>query len=206
MLRRYLRWRFELVALMLTATLGALAVTNRRHLDFLASSLDTIPPAIAGWTQTDTQQLSPQVLSKLLPTSYLSRTYQRGSQQLGLFIAYYAQQRAGENMHSPKNCLPGAGWEIWQQDAAFIPVGDSQVKVNKYSIQNSGQRLLMYYWYQSRHRIIASEYLGKFLLVRDALVSGYTAGSIVRISLPDAPGAADQGAAFAAALIPEVER
>lgn len=206
MLARYCSWRFRLTVVILTTTLAAAAFTGRRRPDFLSLPLETIPTTISGWIQVGSQSLTPSVLSKLLPTAYLSRTYQKGDQQAGLFIAFYAQQRAGENMHSPKNCLPGSGWEIWQQGSAYIPVNGQQVKVNKYRIQNSGQRMLIFYWYQSRHRIIASEYLGKLLLVRDALVNGYTAGSIVRLSLPDLPTSTEQGISFATALIPMVHR
>jgi EpsI family protein len=150
--------------------------------------------------------LGARVLKVLLPTSYLARTYQKGDQQLGLFVAFYAQQHAGESMHSPKHCLPGSGWEIWNYDSVLIPVAGRQVRVNKYSIDHTGQRMLMFYWYQSRQRIIASEYLGKLLLVRDALVDGRTAGSIVRITIPDAAGASDEAITFASGLIPQVER
>jgi EpsI family protein len=206
MLAQLCNWRFVLIVLLLTATLVASALGDRRRADALAAPLETIPPSIAGWTQTGSGQLSARVLSKLLPTSYLSRGYQKGSQQMGLFIAFYAQQRAGESMHSPKNCLPGSGWEIWKQDSALIPVKGNEFRVNKYSIQNSGQRMLIFYWYQSGRRIIASEYLGKILLVRDALMDGHTAGSIVRIDLPDVPSSNDEGVAVASALIPQVQR
>jgi hypothetical protein len=66
--------------------------------------------------------------------------------------------------------------------------------------------MLMFYWYQSKTRIVASEYMGKILLARDTLLSGHTAGSIVRIMLPDTPAANAEGVAFATRLIPEVER
>jgi EpsI family protein len=109
-------------------------------------------------------------------------------------------------MHSPKNCLPGSGWEIWKYDSAWIQTNTGKVKINKYSIENSGQRSLVFYWYQSKSRIIASEYLGKILLVQDALMDGRTAGSIVRIIVADVPGAAEEGASFAAKVIPQVQR
>ena len=125
---------------------------------------------------------------------------------LELFIAYYAQQRAGESMHSPKHCLPGGGWEIWKQDSELLTVRGKQFEINKYSIQNSGSRMLMFYWYQSKTRIVASEYIGKLLLARDTLLSGHTSGSIVRIMLPDSPAISNEGLAFATRLIPEVER
>jgi len=64
----------------------------------------------------------------------------------------------------------------------------------------------MFYWYQSKGRIVASEYMGKLLLARDTILTGRTAGSIVRFSLPDVPGASEEGVAIAARLIPEVAR
>ena len=71
-----------------------------------------------------------------MPRPILSRAYGKDSKELDLFIAFYAQQRAGESMHSPKHCLPGAGWEIWQHDSALVLTGGQQYEVNKYSIQN----------------------------------------------------------------------
>jgi hypothetical protein len=66
--------------------------------------------------------------------------------------------------------------------------------------------MLMIYWYQSDSRIIASEYMGKFVLARDTLLTGRTAGSIVRLTLLDQPGAQEEAAAFATQVIPQVRR
>jgi EpsI family protein len=196
-----------------TATVALLAgtiflgdLTARRVPSPLAVPLDQIAPSIDGWSAFRDQQLPPGTLRTLDATSYLSRTYRKNSKELDLFIAFYSQQRAGESMHSPKHCLPGAGWEIWQHDSAMVSTESGRYEVNKYSIQNSGTRMLMLYWYQSKSRIIASEYLGKILLAQDTILTGRTAGSIVRIMLPDMPSAADEGVAFAASLIPQVRR
>jgi EpsI family protein len=198
--------RFWTTILLLLMSLGAYGLSLRRNPDSLAEPLDAISSRLTGWTQTQTQQLPPRMLDRLIPTSYLSRTYSKGSNQLGLFIAYYAQQRAGESMHSPKHCLPGGGWEIWQYGSAIIPVNNQPTKINQYFIQNAGRRMVVFYWYQSRDRIIADEYLGKILLMRDTLLAGHTAGAIVRITVPDVPGAADEALAFAHDLVPEVQR
>jgi EpsI family protein len=80
------------------------------------------------------------------------------------------------------------------------------VRINKYAIQNQGFRRLILYWYQSRNRIIASEYLGKVLLVKDTLIEGNTAGAIVRITMPDDPESAEEGPAFASDIVTEVQR
>ncbi len=197
---------FSATVLLLGATLFASTWSDRRRPEQLAAPLATIGRQLGAWQAAADQSLDAKVLSVLLPTSYLSRSYQSGRWRLELFIAYYAQQRAGESMHSPKNCLPGAGWEIWKHGSAEVPVGGRTFTVNQYSIQNAGRRMLVFYWYQSKGRIIASEYLGKVLLVRDAIFEGRTAGSIVRIALADEPGAAEAGVAFAAAVIPQLER
>jgi len=192
--------------LLLSLTLGAYALSERRKPDFLAQPLDTIDKQIAGWSMTGDDPLSASVLKELKLTSYLSRAYEKEGTKLGVFVAFYSQQRAGESMHSPKHCLPGSGWEIWKHDSAMVPVGGRQVRINQYSIQNSGQRMLVFYWYQSKRRIIASEYMGKILLAKDSLLDGRTAGSLVRVILPDTPTAPADGAAFASVLIPQVQR
>jgi EpsI family protein len=205
-MRQLLAPRFVITMLLLSGTLLASVWSERRKADRLALPLQKIDTGILGWHSLQDGQLDPGVLRKLDPTSYLSRRYRKGSTDLDLFIAYYAQQRAGEAMHSPKHCLPGAGWEIWKLGSAIVPVHGGQVRVNKYSIANSGQRMLMFYWYQGKEqRVIASEYMVKLLLLKDSVFTGHTAGSIVRITLPDTPEAAEEGVAFAARLIEQVE-
>lgn len=188
--------------------IGAIVVggmTERRIPEPLAMPLDRIDLQIAGWTETDQRELDPQVLRVLDPTTYLARTYRKGSSHIDLFIAYYAQQRAGESMHSPQHCLPGAGWEIMRRGTASVKVAGKQVAINQYRIENLGTKMLMLYWYQSRSRIVANEYVAKILLARDTALTGHTAGSIVRIMLPD-DSTASEGIGFASALIPRVQR
>jgi EpsI family protein len=197
---------FFATAVLLTATLALSAWSERRISQPLSIPLDRIPAEIGGWTESRNLTMDPGSLRSLDATSYLLRLYKNDTRQLELFVAYYAEQRAGESMHSPKHCLPGGGWEIWKQESAFVPVGGHPVPVNKYSIQNVGARMVILYWYQSADRIIASEYMGKLLLAKDTLLTGRTAGSIVRIMLPDEEGAAERGTKFAEALIPEIQR
>jgi EpsI family protein len=197
---------FAATVVLLGGTLLASRLTDQRRPEPLAQPLSTISRNIGEWTGTDTPPLDERTLQVLRPTSYLDRVYRRGADQLFFFVAYYSEQRAGENMHSPKNCLPGSGWEIWDYGSASVPVGNGKVEVNRYSVQNDGRRLVTLYWYQSRERIVASEYLGKVLLVHDALLRGNTAGSIVRITVPDTPRALDDGIRFASSAIGEMQR
>jgi EpsI family protein len=198
--------QFAVTVVLLSGTLAGVKMASYRKAEALARPLATIDSTLAGLQATENQPLTEGVLAKLLPTSYLSRTYRGADLDADVFIAYYAQQRAGESMHSPKHCLPGSGWEIWRFGSTEIPVQGRRVMVNDYSLDHEGQRMLMLYWYQSRNRIIASEYLGKILLARDALTRNSTAAMIVRIMVPDRPGTLETARKLAAELIPQVQR
>ncbi len=192
--------------LLLTTTLVASKLTELRKPELLAEPLDTISRTIAGFSGSDNPPLSEGILKKLLADSYLSRSYRKPGLNADLFIAFYMEQRAGESMHSPKHCLPGSGWEIADYGTTDIPVKGQQFTVNKYTVSKGQERMLVLYWYQSRNRIVASEYMGKILLARDALLHNSTAGSIVRITVPDQPGALNSAREFATELIPQVQR
>jgi len=194
-------WRFCVTVLLLCGTLTASRLSEDRKLESLARPLTILPTRIDGWTAGPDQSLDPHVVTVLKPTSYLVRTYAQGARQIGLFIAYYAGQRAGESMHSPKVCLPASGWGVAASDTAVVPVGGRCVTVNKYLVEKGADRLVVLYWYQSKQRIVASEYLGKLFLVRDAVLEGRTAGSIVRLTLPNEPDSVKEGVSFASRII-----
>ncbi|HEU0139520.1 MAG: EpsI family protein [Bryobacteraceae bacterium] len=194
------------LCLLLAATLAASRLSERRVPEYLAQPLDSIGTELAGWRAAQELSVDDKVLGQLRPTSLLSRLYRKDQDELGLFIAYYAEQRAGESMHSPKHCLPGSGWEIWKRNSVEVPFEDRMVTINRYAIRKGMQRMLVLYWYQSRSRVIANEYTGKVLLVRDALLDGRTAGSIVRINIADNPHSEEAGLIFAKAVMAELQR
>ena len=183
------------VLTMLTGTLLLVEWSDRRQAENLTSPLESISNQVDGWIMDANQTLSPAELRVPMPTSYLSREYRKDREHLELFVAYYAFQRAGETMHSPKNCLPGSGWEIWKREQIAIPAEGRSFLINKYFVQNMGKRLIVFCWYQSRERVVADEYQSKFLLVRDAVMARSTSGVFVRVVVPDDAELAQQAIA-----------
>jgi EpsI family protein len=128
------------------------------------------------------QSMPDPLMGVLKPDDYLLRRYQdRQGRQADIFVAYYRVQRAGETIHSPKNCLPGWGWQPVQNDVVKMQQDGQTVEVNRYVVEKNGQRALVLYWYQAHGRIIASEYAGKLYLVWDALRYGRRDGGLVRV-------------------------
>ncbi len=107
-------------------------------------------------------------------------------------------------MHTPKNCLPANGWEIVKYDSAEIPLDGHQERINKFTVQSGETKALTLYWYQTRNRIIANEYKGKGFMMWDAITTGRTEGSVVKIFLPEKPGAAEEALGFAAIVMAEM--
>jgi EpsI family protein len=197
-------WRFTSALALLTGTVVLSGMAERRPAQSLARPLETISTQIGPWRMTGRETLGAEVLDLLKPTSYLSRFYE-GNELLGLFIAFYERQTAGATLHSPKNCLPGSGWEVWKQAYLTVPTRQGSVTVNRYSIRRLDEKIVMYYWYQSKDHLVASEIAGKFLLVRDALFSGHTAAALVRVTLPDTAAADEDASGFIAQLLPQVQ-
>src|SRR5215831_11891671 len=142
-------WSVVALTGILSATLVASVLSERRHPDTMAYPLESIPRALAGWQYQQDSLLPPRTFRRLVPSDYISRVYAKGPAHLGLLVAYYAEQRTGESMHSPKHCLPGSGWEIWRYGSARVPVNGRYVVVNNYFVQKEGVRAIVLYWYQS---------------------------------------------------------
>src|SRR5690242_14827367 len=117
---------------LLASTMAASRLAADRKPEPLAHPLDTIGRSLAGFSATDNPPINEKTLAVLRPTSYLSRTYTKPELAADLFIGFYSQQRAGENMHSPKHCLPGAGWEIWDYSRTDVVTPRGPVSINRY--------------------------------------------------------------------------
>ena len=153
-----------------------------------AKPLAEFPKAVAGYVQIVDWPLDKETLDILKVTDYIDRGYwQPGMDRnlMTLFIAYFRSQRTGTTIHSPKNCLPGAGWNPVSSSIYQMQLDDGRkVPINLYILRKGLDQQLVLYWYQAHGRIVASEYWGKFYLVYDALRLNRTDAALVRITVP----------------------
>ena len=183
----YFNKRVILVAGFLLCTIALRAWVSVAPPALNRLALAQFPNEIGSWKMTGSSTLNDEVAGVLRADDYLLRRYSDGNgHTVDFFIAYYKTQRAGESMHSPKNCLPGAGWAPVINDTVTLEKDShgNPVKVNRYVIEKDAERALAVYWYQADGRVIANEYWGKFYLVWDSLRTGRRDGAIVRIFIP----------------------
>jgi EpsI family protein len=150
-------------------------------------SLAGFPTQTGPWTMVGQTTIDDATAGVLKADDYVLRAYRdEKGEQVDLFIAYYKTQKAGDSMHSPKNCLPGSGWGIVESNEVAMRIENPAhpVMINRYVIEKNGAKSLVLYWYQANGRVIASEYWGNVFLVLDALRTGRRDGAIVRFVVP----------------------
>jgi EpsI family protein len=184
------------------------------------SPLAEVPMQLGEWTGTAVADFDNEVLEVLGVDDYITRVYNASAVsaapaapfQIGLYVGYYRSQRQGDTIHSPMNCLPGAGWQPVDVSTSAIDLNGSPAEVNRVVIQKGELRQLVLYWYQGRGRVVASEYVSRAYLVWDAATRNRSDGALVRVVSPVLPTERDSGAAerraveFARLLSPHLSR
>ncbi|MGB8543333.1 MAG: exosortase C-terminal domain/associated protein EpsI [Candidatus Acidiferrales bacterium] len=171
------------------------------------TDFDSFPTQLAGWTGKDLSDFTPGTKRVLAADNYLLRDYRNSAtgEQIDLFIVYYRSQRSGDALHSPKNCLPGAGWNPVSSQTVRISnpaVPGTDFEANHYVIEKDGAQQDVLYWYQAHGRTFASEYLGKIYLAWDGITKGRTDGALIRITAPRTPQTFPAMVGFAQAVAP----
>jgi EpsI family protein len=171
--------------------------------------LRELPYQLASW-HGEERPLQRQVIDVVSASDLINRLYlNHEGQPVLLYVGYYESQRTGSTIHSPKNCLPGAGWEPIHTGLATISLqGGRQIVVNETLIQRGQDKQLVFYWYQGRGRVIADEYTGKFWMVADAISRNRTDGALIRVITPvgdEASEAQGRLTNFAQVLVPYLD-
>ncbi len=152
----------------------------------------TFPLRIGEWRGRD-EYVEQVYLDTLKVDDYLMANFQRDGESdnfVNLWVAYYADQRKGASVHSPRSCLPGGGWQIESFEPHSIPgVGPDGkgITVNRALIAKGEAAQLVYYWFVERGRVQTNEYLVKWYIFWDSLTRNRTDGALVRVTtfVPD---------------------
>lgn len=151
-------------------------------------ALAQFPDQVGHWTKFQEGVVDEATQAVLKADDTLTRFYasSEGGAGANLFIAAFRSQRTGAVPHSPKNCLPGAGWSWLVNDRVpvAIPGRAEPIEVNRYIIQRGDNKSLVLYWYQSRDRAVASEMMAKLYTMLDAVRDNRTDTALVRVVIP----------------------
>jgi len=184
-----------LISLKQSLTASAIMILTAVFLSFInqsentpmKKSFSTFPEQIGEWVSKE-KKFEQEIYDVLgVDDSFLCDYRTSDGRQVQLYIGYYQSQRQGDLIHSPKHCMPGAGWNILQTSLEEVIIPNytpGKIILAKLIIAKRHQRQVALYWFQSRGRFISSEYMQKIYLVFDSITRHRTDGSFVRLIAP----------------------
>lgn len=201
-----------LTVVLLIQAMAFYAVASRPETVPPVAPLTDFPSYFGGWRMVQTYPVEKEIQEVLKADDLMSRAYANPSfaQPAYLFVAYFKTQRTGQSPHSPKNCLPGSGWQTVSDSRVPIAVPDwpAPIVINRYIVEHGDERSVTLYWYQSHNRVIASEFAAKFWAVADSLRYHRSDTALIRIVVEvrnnDIEGATQTGYNFVRSAFPEV--
>ena len=148
----------------------------------IKKDLALLPLAASGW-QGRNYYFDDLVLDKLRVSNYIMRNYRRGDQGVSLYIGYYASQREGAQIHSPKHCLPGGGWQNLSESIHTIPLDGGRTLNYVQSVyEKEGVRDVFIYWYKMKNVSITNEYLLKAYMIINSFKYRRNDAAFIRLS------------------------
>lgn len=177
--------RVALSGALLLSTLVFLHVRSTGEAVPIRNSLSAFPTRVGNWQGREATIFEVEILNVLKVKDYVMRRYvDPTGRSLWLYIGYWDTQRKGAQMHSPKNCLPGGGWEPLEALKVTIPLPPpySPITVNRYLLQKDQEQQLVIYWYHSQGRAVAGEVAARIEMVKSAIVRNRTDGALIRVS------------------------
>ena len=174
-----------IISLLLITAGGSFSLLLRHPADSSVGGdidLESIPLAMGGWVAREIH--IGETIERLLDVNqYIYREYVNESGvSAWLFVGYFTSQKFGSGIHSPRNCLPGSGWEIVNRTYTPLP-GDSSITVSRMDILRGEMRQKMYYWFVTRAGHLNNEFSLKGELVKSAILGRPTDAAFIRINV-----------------------
>ena len=185
----------------MTKLLAAIAILGlNAYVFWYLGSDEVIPPRtpfaefpdrVGEWRCLDREEMDEAIIENLKVTDYISCVFFKptDNENIHLYVGYHQRQTrdretgATSSIHPPEHCLPGSGWDVIGSKIVPIESGPGG-EAKRFIIAKGNQRALVYFWYQSRGRVIARNYQKILWMFLDRARRGRTDGSLVRFTIP----------------------
>lgn len=167
------------------------------------------PTRIGEW-RGQSSLLDPETEKALALDDYLlADYYRRNGEAVNFYVAYSASQRKGDSLHSPRNCIPGSGWQISEYRQIKSVYGG--LPVNRVVIKKGPAKQLVYYWFDEQGQDFANEYWARFYRLTDSILENRTDAALVRLVTDIKPDESELDAdrrlqSFMQAALPALEK
>lgn len=176
-------WRF-IVLFVLIALAGGYVYTRAEVAVPVNQPLNEFPQRAGDWMMTGQARFDERVLAVLLPTDYLSRSYANDAdERVSLYIGYHGGGPDSGPIHSPKQCLPGSGWNRLHAESRDLQVANGSMSYVQAVYQKDLQKQMFLYWFQVRDQFLTNEYVLKLAMAKNSFLSNRRDSSFIRLSI-----------------------
>lgn len=149
--------------------------------------LSAIPTWIGDYASTDEYQ-PVEALRLLGADATVFRSYRNSEgHTIQFFLGYFGTQQENSQIHSPKHCYPGAGWDIVREGSVRLRLAGSEVPVKDLVISDGRNAQEVVYWFDTRSGVITDEFALKWYQMKSALLRKPQAAAFVRFSTEISP-------------------
>lgn len=142
------------------------------------------PLQIGEWHMTSRGLLSKNEEAMLNPADYLMRRYANPQGNvMDVYVSYHDGQQDG-GIHSPRNCLPGSGWQLFSSEKITVNTDSGPVEAIRAEYAKGLRRNVFYYWFDVRGKAHTSEYSFKLAVLSGSLFMNRSDATFIRLSVP----------------------
>jgi EpsI family protein len=169
------------------------------------------PPAVEGWRPV-AEHLADWTPHFLNPLARFNQTYANDSGRVGLYIAYYRDQRQGAKLITSGNTLVLSNDRRWGNTGEIHrseTFNDEKVSLIEAQLRGASSRLLVWRWYWVDGQYTVNPYWAKLLQAKSKLLGRGDGGAVVIVYTeldPDRETAASRLHDFVNALLPAITR
>jgi EpsI family protein len=106
-----------------------------------------LPLEMEGWRMGRALPLDKDFIWTLRFPQYANRPYRLDGETVDLFVGYGDRRDRNRSLLSPKNALPGRGWEVESRSFARLDSWDRRVA--RVVARSGPNRILTYHWYEA---------------------------------------------------------
>ncbi len=157
-----------MLAIVVATCAFGLLITNYQPTASENSRLGDFPLEFDGWVGVQ-ESIPGYVINQLNPSGIFGANYSNSDgTKINLFVDYFSGNDPG-GPHSPRNCMPGAGWVIVSESERMINLGGRTIPTVRFIMQLGESKRVMDFWYVTKYGATANDYTFKFYLMLSAL-------------------------------------
>ncbi len=171
-----------LIVILSAMTVYTYLLRSTRSSEPVLPDLDMIPMAYENYSGDD-EPIGPESLRMLGADATSFRVYRDGDGRIyWFFLGFFASQQENSQIHSPKHCYPGSGWDILEEGSIHIEAGSTGVTAKSIVILRGADKRLVIYWFWTRDGVITDEFSLKWHQMKSCLLARPPSAAFIRFS------------------------